>query len=125
MSQQHGFSVGIERMNDQFVVHLKAFGTLTHEDYKTITPMLEGAFQQVEHPHIKVIADMTHLEGWELKAAWDDFKLGLKYGSSFDKVAVIGARPWQDTLAKIAGWFMGAKVEKFSDYSHAKAWLLE
>ncbi|BBN83314.1 STAS/SEC14 domain-containing protein [Pseudoalteromonas sp. A25] len=125
MSQHHGFSIGIERLNDQFIVHMKAFGTLTHEDYKTITPMLEGAFQQVAHPHIKVLADMTHLEGWELQAAWDDLKLGLKYGSSFDKVALIGSHPWQDTLAKIAGWFIGAQVEKFTDQAQAQAWLLK
>ncbi|WP_105170018.1 STAS/SEC14 domain-containing protein [Pseudoalteromonas sp. T1lg23B] len=125
MSQQHGFSIGIGRINDEFVIHMKAFGTLTHEDYKTITPMLEGAFKQVEHPHVKVLADMTHLEGWELQAAWDDFKLGLKYGSHFEKVALIGAQPWQDALAKIAGWFVGAKVEQFSEYAQAKAWLFD
>jgi len=30
---------------------------------------------------------MTELQGWELRAAWDDFKIGLKHGGDFEKVA--------------------------------------
>lgn len=42
---KHGISVGIERMDDEFYVTLKAVGKLTHHDYEIITPMIEGAIE--------------------------------------------------------------------------------
>ena len=41
----------------------------------------------VTGPKIQVLFDMTELQGWELRAAWDDFKIGLKHGGDFEKVA--------------------------------------
>jgi len=42
----------------------------------------------VDQPKIKFIFDGTELEGWELRAPWDDFKSGLKHGSESEKIAM-------------------------------------
>lgn len=121
--QKHGLSIGIERISDDFFLTLKASGKLTHEDYEVITPMLDKAVAGIEHPHIKAIIDATELEGWEPQAAWDDFKLGLKYRSEFEKIAMIGHKKWQHISAKLASWFISGEVEYFEDFDSAINWL--
>ncbi|MFV0561952.1 hypothetical protein [Malaciobacter mytili] len=35
---KHGLSIGINRIDNEFYLALKAIGKLTHEDYEKITP---------------------------------------------------------------------------------------
>ncbi|MDD5276915.1 MAG: STAS/SEC14 domain-containing protein [Methylovulum sp.] len=120
---KHGLSIGIERIDNEFFLSLKAVGRLTHEDYEIITPMLDAALNAVNEPKIKAIVDGTELEGWELRAAWDDFKLGLKHGSEFEKIAIYGNKDWQQLAAKIGSWFISGEAKYFENYDDAVAWL--
>ena len=89
---RHGLSIGIERVGNEFFLSLTAVGRLTHADYETITPIIDSALDGVQEPKVKVLVDGTEMEGWEPRAAWDDFKLGLKHGSEPEKVAIYGNR---------------------------------
>jgi len=121
--KKHGLSIGIERINENFFLSLKATGKLTHDDYETITPMIESALRGVENPKIKVLVDGTELEGWEMRAAWDDFKIGLKHGSEFEKIAIYGNKRWQEMGAKVGSWFMSGEVKYFDNCDEALDWL--
>jgi hypothetical protein len=121
--KRHGLFIGIERVNDQFFLSLKAVGKLTHEDYLQITPMIDSALAEVKDPKVNVFFDGTELEGWELRAAWDDLKLGLKHGSEFNKIAIYGNKTWLEYSAKIAAWFTSGQVRYFTDSKSALAWL--
>lgn len=125
MSNRHGITIGIERTGDQFFLSLKAVGKLTHEDYQAITPVIDSALGAVDHPRVKALIDGTQLEGWEPRAAWDDFKLGLKHGNQFDKIAIHGNKKWQERLAKVGSWFVTGEVRFFENESDALAWLGE
>lgn len=46
--QRHGLSIGIERTGNEFFLTLKAQGTLTHDDYKIITPLINSALSEVK-----------------------------------------------------------------------------
>jgi hypothetical protein len=122
---RHGLSIGIERVNDNFFLTLKAIGKLTHQDYQVITPMIDAAVKKVDSPKIKAIFDVTEMEGWELRAAWDDFKLGLNHGSEFEKIALYGNKNWQEMIAKIGSWFISGEVKYFEEYHQALVWLNE
>ncbi len=74
-------------------------------------------------PNVKVLIDGTEMEGWELRAAWDDLKLGLKHGKEFEKIAIYGNKHWQEITAKIGVWFMSGEVKYFDDYESALNWL--
>jgi hypothetical protein len=77
----------------------------------------------VDQPKIKAIFDGTELEGWELRAAWDDFKIGLKHGSEFEKIAIYGNKRWQEISAKVGSWFLSGEVKYFDDRDEALKWL--
>ncbi len=122
---KHGLSIGIERVSSEIFLSLKAVGKLTHEDYEIITPLIDAALAEVKEPKIKVLVDGTEMEGWELRAAWDDFKLGLKYGREFEKIAIYGNKNWQEIAAKVGAWFTSGEVKYFENYDDALAWLNE
>ncbi|WP_426357361.1 STAS/SEC14 domain-containing protein [Pseudocolwellia sp. HL-MZ19] len=120
---KHGLSIGIERINNKFFLSLKAVGKLTHEDYEIITPLIDGALSQVKEPKVDVLIDGTELEGWELRAAWDDLKLGLKHNNEFNKVAIYGNKNWQAKTAKIGSWFISGEIKYFEHLTDAVDWL--
>jgi len=124
-STRHGLSIGIERIDQDFFLSLKATGKLTHQDYQVITPMIDAALKKVASPKIKAIVDITEMQGWELRAAWDDFELGLKHGSEFEKIALYGNKNWQEIAASIGSWFISGEMKYFEEYQQALAWLNE
>ncbi|GDY25530.1 STAS/SEC14 domain-containing protein [Agarivorans sp. Toyoura001] len=121
--RRHGITVGIERLETRLLVSFKACGTLTHQDYQTITPIIESALAEVKHPQIRGFFDASELEGWEMRAAWDDLKLGLKHGHSFEKMAILGHQQWLEWASKVGKWFIAGEVRVFKDEQAALAWL--
>lgn len=119
----HELSIGFERHNNELFLKLKVRGKLTHEDYQTITPMLESALAEVKPPKVKVLFDAIELEGWEARAAWDDLKLGLKHGNEFERIAIYGNKKWLEVGAKLGSWFISGDVKYFEDRNEAINWL--
>ena len=120
---KHGLTIGITRVDTQYFLLLKAVGKLTHVDYEIITPMLESAIKCLEQTKINLLIDASEFEGWELRAAWDDFKLGLKHGAEFHKIAIVGNKKWQKYAAKIGSWFVAGEMQQFEDLSSAIEWV--
>jgi len=123
--KRHGLSIGIERSGSEFLLSLKAIGKLTHADYAAITPLIDAALAAVSEPRVKVLIDGTEMEGWELRAAWDDFRLGLKHSNEFVKIAIYGNQHWQEIAARVGAWFVSGEVRYFDDQQDALKWLTE
>jgi hypothetical protein len=121
--QRHGLQIGIERVNNCFFLRLTVVGKLTHEDYQKITPLLDNALEGLEDPDLLAYVDIRELEGWELRAAWDDFKLGVKHRQAFKRVALVGDQRWADVASKVGGWFIAGEIANFSEPAEALAWL--
>ena len=122
-STKHGLSIGIERVDNNFYLSLKAVGKLTHADYEVITPLIDSALASVKEPKVDVLIDVTELEGWELRAAWDDFQLGLKHNNEFGKIAIYGNKNWQEIAAKVGSWFISGEIRYFDKLTDATVWL--
>lgn len=119
----HGLSVGLERVESEIFVSLKATGKLTHEDYQLMIPMIEQALEGIDHPKIDILFDASEWHGWELHAAWDDFKFGLKHGREFNKIAVVGAENLSPWFGKVASWFISGEVRQFATRMQAFEWI--
>ena len=124
-NNRHGLSIGIERRDSDVFLALKAVGKLTHEDYRIITPMIDSALAEVREPKVKVLIDGTEFEGWELRAAWDDLRLGLKHNNDFHRIAIYGNRRWQEIAARVGAWFASGEVKYFDEEEDALDWLSE
>lgn len=122
---RHGLTLEIERVDDTFTLLFKALGKLNHDDYVALMPVLELKLAEAAHPKIRAFVDAEEIRGWEPRAAWDDFKIGLKHGREFSKIAIFGHRDWMDWAARIGGWFVTGEVKHFEDRDAALAWLRE
>lgn len=126
---RHGLSIGIERMDSTFFLTMKAIGKLTHEDYEIITPMIDSALTGVKDAEVHMLIDGTEMEGWDARAAWDDFKLGVKHGKEFKKIAIYGNtsvnKNWQEIAAKVGSWFVSGEVKYFNNCDDALKWIGE
>ncbi len=122
-STRHGVSIGLERSGSDFYLTLTCMGKLTHQDYQIITPMLDSALKGVEHPKIRTLIDGREMEGWEPRAAWDDFRLGVKHGREFEKIAIVGNEHWQEVAAKLGSWFISGEARFFDELDEALGWL--
>lgn len=122
-SNEHGISIGTFRSGDDFFVRLSIRGKLTHADYEMMVPMLEHAMEGVAQPRIRMLLVCQDFQGWELRAAWDDFKFGLKHGREFSKIAIVGDKPWEKAIAKVGSWFIGGDMQFFEETGPAMRWL--
>ena len=104
-------------------VTLKATGKLTHADYAVMVPMMQQAIQSIPNIKVNMLLDATEFEGWELEAAWDDFKFGMEYKDTFLKIAIVGTESWQEYMAKMGDWFMHGEVKFFYDLIQAQNWI--
>ena len=120
---QSGVYIDIEQEHSRVYLWLTMKGKLTHDDYLDITPKLESALEGIVEPKIYALVDITELDGWTLHAAWDDLRLGLKHGSEFEKIAIIGNKDWQQMLGKVGSWFVDGEVRYFGDKASASSWL--
>ncbi len=115
--------MGVERIGSEIFLSMKAVGKLTHEDYETITPIIEKMLEGIKEPKVRMLFDAREFEGWEPRAAWDDLKLGLKYGNEFEKIAIVGRSGWMEMFAKVAAWFTSGEIKFFDDLKEALEWL--
>ncbi|MBN7820596.1 STAS/SEC14 domain-containing protein [Bowmanella sp. Y26] len=122
---RHGMAIGLERHDENVFMTLRVWGKLTHDDYQLLTPMLEQAVAGLTKPKINALVDARDFEGWELRAAWDDFQLGYKHGNAFNRIAVVGHNRIQALLTRLGSWFIGGEARYFEEESDALAWLLD
>jgi hypothetical protein len=120
---QHGISIGINRINEFFFVKIKINGTLRHEDYERMVPMLRNSLKEVKEPDVRVLIDATEFDGWELRAAWDDFKFGIEFRELFSKIAIVGTSSVEKYAVKIGNWFMSGDMKFFESLNNAYEWL--
>lgn len=119
----HGISIGLSRVKNTFFIHIRAFGTLQHDDYEFMVPTIESALIEVKEPKLNVLIDITELDGWTVNAAWDDFKFGMKHRREFEKIAVICSQRWQKGVMQVSNWFMPGEIKSFDNHHDALVWL--
>lgn len=122
---EDGISASISRIDDSFFMKIKINGTLTHDDYNIMVPMLRSAIEGIEEPKVKILIDARNFDGWAFRAAWDDFKFGVEFRDIFSKIAFVGTKSWEEYGVKIGAWFMSGEIQFFNSIYEAYVWLNE
>jgi hypothetical protein len=106
-----------------FAVHVS--GKLVKADYDQFVPEFERLVRQ--HGRLRLLFDMTGFHGWEVSAAWEDFKFGVEHFADIERLAMVGEKKWQHGMATFCKPFTKAKVRYFdhADAAEARKWLDE
>lgn len=105
------------------VMEVQVSGKLLHKDYEQFTPEFDRFIEQ--HGKIRILFEMVDFHGWEPEAFWDDFKLGMKYYSDVERIALVGDKDWEEWIAVICRPFTEAQVRYFDHTAidEARAWI--
>jgi hypothetical protein len=123
--KEHGIGIAIKRAKKKLFIEVSMLGKLTHEDYQIFVPMIDKALKEAKGLEVDLLVDMRAFKGWELEAAWDDMKFGLKHRNAFDKMAIVGDKKWEELSVKMMAHMMKGKTKFFKDRTKAVAWLLK
>ncbi len=107
------------------VVGVKLIGKLHHEDYRRFVPMIESIL--TAEGKVRLFVLFEEFQGWDMHAAWDDFKFALQHYSDFERIVMVGERRWEKWMASVCKPFTKAKVKYFdrSEVDAAWKWLEE
>jgi len=119
-----GIGIEIKSISDKFFVEIDIYGKLTHTDYEVMIPVIEHAIKASANRELDILVDMRDFEGWELEAMIDDIKFGLEIKDSFDKMAIVGDKSWEEWSVKAMSHLAKGDIRYFEDYDEAMRWLL-
>jgi len=102
-------------------IAVRASGKLSHEDYQKFIPELEKHIE--EHEKITLLFEFDNFTGWDIDAAKDDFKFGMKHLENFERIAMVGDKAWERWMSFIAKPFLiSGEVKYFNRENLQDAW---
>jgi hypothetical protein len=106
------------------ILGFRLSGKLHDEDYRVFVPALEAGISAAGSK-VRLLAHFENFHGWDLHAAWDDFKFGIKHYNDFERIALVGDKKWEEWMALFCKPFTHAAVKYFdaNDGEAALAWL--
>ena len=118
-------SIQLNEENGGKVLNIHVSGKLEKADYEHFVPEFERLVRQ--HGKLRVLFDMTDFHGWEVSAAWEDVKFGMKHFADIERLAMVGEKRWQHGMAMFCKPFTKATVRYFEQAAAAEArqWLGE
>ena len=93
------------------IVGFKLTGKLHDDDYKSFVPAVEKI--SAAEGKVRLFALFEDFHGWDLHAAWDDLKFGLKHYGDLDRIAMVGDQRWEKWMARCKP-FTKATVRHFN-----------
>lgn len=115
--------IKVNSLKDGKIIEVLASGKLTDADYQYFIPEFDALAKR--HDKVRMLFEMSDFHGWEIKAAWDDLKLGLKHYGHVERIAMIGEKKWQKWMAQLAKPFTAAEVRYFdaAEAVAGRAWI--
>ncbi|WP_425093372.1 STAS/SEC14 domain-containing protein [Tropicimonas sp. S265A] len=108
-------------------LEFRVTGKVTAKDYETILgPIIERALVENDRLKLLIVVDEAY-EGFDLGAAWEDARLGMKHWSGFARAAVVTDKDWLQTVTKAMAFMMPCPVKAFDldELDEARRWLSE
>ncbi len=102
------------------VIGVKVIGKLTDADVVENVAGIEAIIAR--HGKVRFLVDLTEFDGWDWRAAWDDFAFGVRHWGEVEKMAVIAGSEWEGLAAKFVGALMHAEVKPYHPLDIKRAW---
>lgn len=100
-------------------IHLKITGKLTTADYDFFVPEIDNCIER--HGKVNMLIELIDFEGWTLGALWEDTKFGVRHFNDFTRIALVGDKRWEETMAKFVNVFTSAQIKYFDVHERDEA----
>ena len=101
-------------------VGIRCSGRLHDEDFHKLEPVIETTI--AKQGTVRLLAQFEDFHGWDMHAALDELRIGLKHSKDFEKIALVGDHDWERWIAKLTRLFTTAPVRYFDSSEHDLAW---
>ena len=117
----------IERLKESagYAFGLKITGRVTEDDVKAFEPQLKFAIDERKKRPIGILADITEMDGVDLRARWEELRFLHKYSDHIARVALVGAKTWEEVVSTLVGGtiLFTAETHYFHPDEIQQAWL--
>lgn len=99
---------------------------LGKEDYEQFVPQLEKIMES--ESKIRLLIELRDFKGWRTaEALWEDAKFGAFHFNDIERLAIVGEKKWEETMAAFIKPFTTARVRYFdmADIRAAEKWIRE
>jgi len=102
------------------VIGYELSGKLHDDDYKILVPEVEAVI--AKEGSVRILMHLIDFKGWDLHAAWDDMKFGVKHCHDFERIAIVGDKTWEEWMAKLSSPFTASGSRFFDPADIDGAW---
>lgn len=102
------------------IVAYRVTGKLTHADYQAFLPELEKLIEQ-KRP-LSVLFELHDFRGWDLAAAWDDFRFMNEHSDDFKRITIVGSNRLERWMTAISSPFVSGEIRFFDETELGDAW---
>ncbi|HEY3321848.1 MAG TPA: STAS/SEC14 domain-containing protein [Planctomycetota bacterium] len=115
----------LNQENDGKTVVVRVSGKIAKADYEHLVPEFEQLVRQ--RGKLRVLFDMIGFDGWDVGALWENIKFDIKHFADVERIAMVGEKKWQRSMARFCKPFTTATVKYFehADTAEARKWLCE
>lgn len=117
--------IQIEEENDGRSVAVRVTGKLVEADYKRLVPEVDRLIRR--YGKLRLLFDLTDFHGWEAGALWDEVKFDMKHFADIERLAIVGDKKWERSMATFYKPFTAATIRYFdlADEAEARKWWSE
>jgi hypothetical protein len=118
-------AIEINEENDGCTLTVRVTGRLVKADYDRFVPQVERLIR--ERGKIRLLFEMHDFHGWSAGAAWEDLRFGLRHCRDIERMAIVGQKRWQETMAGFCRPFTKADIRYFdvAQAQEAREWLMQ
>ncbi len=102
------------------VIGFELSGKLHDDDYKVLVPEVEAVIKR--EGNVRILLFLVDFKGWDLHAAWDDMKFGVKHCREFERIAIVGDKNWEGWMARLSAPFTSSGSRFFGTDELEDAW---
>ena len=105
------------------IVYTVATEKLDDEDYRKIIPVIQEKIRKFKR--VSWYFEMRDFKGWSPGAMWKDIKLDFRNRESFEKIAMVGSKDWEEKLTQLMKPFTDADIKFFDieQRDEARTWI--
>jgi len=107
-------------VSENNIFAFKATGKLTDEDYQKFLPRLTTLIHK--YGPLSLLIELEDFKGWDLKAAWDDFKFGTEHEKDFERIAIVSEKRWHGWITRLGNLMTRTEVRFFPRDELQEAW---
>jgi hypothetical protein len=88
---------------DGRAIGFRVSGRVTKDDVAAFEPQIERAISHAGKRPIGILADLSAMDGADWSARWEEVRFLSKWSGHVARVAVVGAKKWEEIRAEILG----------------------